>query len=56
MDGEVLLRCSQLRRSGSVFKISNESSGVWPQSDLECIQDGFVYTESLISPKLLTWY
>ncbi|KAM3327560.1 hypothetical protein P3S68_033907 [Capsicum galapagoense] len=55
-DGEVLLRCSQLRRSGSVFKISNESSGVWPQSDLECIQDGFVYTESLISPKLLTWY
>ncbi|KAM3217850.1 F-box protein CPR1-like [Capsicum annuum] len=55
-DGEVLLRCSQLRRSGSVFKTSNESSGVWPQSDSECIQDGFVYTESLISPKLLTWY
>ncbi|KAM3337298.1 hypothetical protein P3S68_031623 [Capsicum galapagoense] len=55
-DGEVLLRCSQLRRSGSVFKTSKESSGVWPQSDSECIQDGFVYTESLISPKLLTWY
>ncbi|KAM3327538.1 F-box protein like [Capsicum galapagoense] len=55
-DGEVLLRCSQLRRSGSVFKTSNESSGVWPRSDSECIQDGFFYTERLISPKLLTWY
>ncbi|KAM3249738.1 hypothetical protein P3L10_011508 [Capsicum annuum] len=55
-DGEVLLRCSQLRRSGSVCKTSKESSGVWPQSDSECIQNGFVYTESLISPKLLTWY
>ncbi|KAM3309449.1 hypothetical protein P3S67_011193 [Capsicum chacoense] len=55
-DGDVLLRCSQLKCSGSVFKTSNESSGVWPQSDLECIQDGFVYTESLTSPKLLTWY
>ncbi|PHT28448.1 hypothetical protein CQW23_31961 [Capsicum baccatum] len=55
-DGEVLLRCSQLRRSGSVFKTSNESPGVWPRSDSECIQDGFIYTESLISPKLLTWY
>ncbi|PHT32933.1 hypothetical protein CQW23_29270 [Capsicum baccatum] len=47
---------NQLTRSGSVFKTSKESSGVWPQSDSECIQDGFVYTESLISPKLLTWY
>ncbi|KAM3269744.1 hypothetical protein P3S67_029650 [Capsicum chacoense] len=55
-DGEVLLRCSQLRRSGSVFKTSNESPGVWPRSDSECIQDGFIYTKSLISPKLLTWY
>ncbi|PHT61592.1 hypothetical protein T459_34566 [Capsicum annuum] len=55
-DGEVLLRCSQLRRSGSVFKTSNESSGLWPRSDSECIQDGFIYTESLISPKLHTWY
>ncbi|PHT61105.1 hypothetical protein T459_35043 [Capsicum annuum] len=55
-DGEVLLRCSQLRRSGSVFKTSSESPGVWPQSDSECIQDGFIYTESLITQKLLTWY
>ncbi|PHU01663.1 hypothetical protein BC332_31450 [Capsicum chinense] len=51
-DGEVLLRCRDLE-CGSVFKTSKESSSLWPQSVLEPIQDGFVYTESIISPKLL---
>ncbi|XP_060171009.1 F-box/kelch-repeat protein At3g06240-like [Lycium barbarum] len=53
-DGEVLLCCRNLLRTDSVFKTSKESSDLWPQSDLERIQNGFVYTESLISPKLLT--
>ncbi|PHU06220.1 hypothetical protein BC332_27042 [Capsicum chinense] len=43
-DGEVLLRCRDLE-CGSVFKISKESSRLWPQSVSEPIQDGFVYTE-----------
>ncbi|PHT26629.1 hypothetical protein CQW23_33764 [Capsicum baccatum] len=51
-DGEVLLRCRDLE-CGSVFKISKESSRLWPQSVSEPIQDGFVYTEIIISPKLL---
>ncbi|MCD7457595.1 hypothetical protein HAX54_035453 [Datura stramonium] len=55
-DGEVLLLCIHLERTGYVFKTSKESSVLWPQSDSECIQNGFVYTESLISPKLLSIY
>ncbi|KAM3337296.1 hypothetical protein P3S68_031621 [Capsicum galapagoense] len=51
-DGEVLLRCRDLK-CGSVFKTSKESCVLWPLSVSERIQDGFVYTESLISPKLL---
>ncbi|KAM3217851.1 hypothetical protein P3L10_027294 [Capsicum annuum] len=42
--GEVLLRCRDLE-CGSVFKISKESSRLWPQSVSEPLQDGFVYTE-----------
>ncbi|XP_060171010.1 uncharacterized protein LOC132601987 [Lycium barbarum] len=53
-DGDVLLHCihligaifilsrNQLERNGSVFKTSKESSGLWPQSDLKSIQNGFV--------------
>ncbi|PHT67173.1 hypothetical protein T459_31598 [Capsicum annuum] len=43
-NGEVLLRCRDLE-CGSVFKISKESSRLWPQSVSEPLQDGFVYTE-----------
>ncbi|KAM3337295.1 hypothetical protein P3S68_031620 [Capsicum galapagoense] len=53
-DGEVLLRCKHFDHCGHIFKTTKESSGFWPQSCAECIQNGFVYTESLISPKLLT--
>ncbi|KAL3351125.1 hypothetical protein AABB24_019628 [Solanum stoloniferum] len=52
-DGDVLLRCRHVERKGVVLKTSKESSGLWPQSDSECMQNGFVFTESLISPKLL---
>ncbi|KAM3289056.1 hypothetical protein P3S67_017343 [Capsicum chacoense] len=51
-DGEVLLRCRDLK-CGSVFKTLKESCVLWPLSVSERIQDGFVYTENLISPKLL---
>ncbi|KAK4373807.1 hypothetical protein RND71_004484 [Anisodus tanguticus] len=54
LDGDVLLHYRHLERTGCVFKTSKESSVLWPQSDSErVIQNGFVYTESLISPKLL---
>ncbi|KAM3199295.1 hypothetical protein P3L10_031655 [Capsicum annuum] len=53
-DGEVLLRCKHFDRCGNLFNTTKESSGSWPQYRSECIQNGFVYTESLISPKLLT--
>ncbi|XP_055814521.1 F-box/kelch-repeat protein At3g06240-like [Solanum dulcamara] len=52
-DGEVLLHCKYLVRNRFVFKTSKESSGLWPQSDSEHFVNGFVYTESLFSPKLL---
>ncbi|XP_049375488.1 F-box/kelch-repeat protein At3g06240-like [Solanum verrucosum] len=51
-DGEVLLRCRHLGR-GCVFQTSKELSGLWLRSAPEDMDDGFVYTESLISPKLL---
>ncbi|XP_016557763.2 F-box/kelch-repeat protein At3g06240-like [Capsicum annuum] len=53
---EVLLSCYGLK--GSIYKTSNGSSNrTWPLhlndiSDLKRTIDGFVYTESLISPKL----
>ncbi|KAM3322667.1 hypothetical protein P3S67_003818 [Capsicum chacoense] len=53
-DGEVLLRCKHFDGCGYLFNTTKESSGFWPQYRLECIQNGFFYTESLISPKLLT--
>ncbi|KAG5572075.1 hypothetical protein H5410_061841 [Solanum commersonii] len=51
-NGEVLLHCRHLGR-GCVFQTSKELSGLWLRSAPEDMDDGFVYTESLISPKLL---
>ncbi|KAM3289112.1 F-box protein CPR1-like [Capsicum chacoense] len=55
-DGEVLLRCKHFDRCGYIFKTTKESSVFWPQSRSECVQNGFVYPESLISPKLFSIY
>ncbi|KAK4707814.1 hypothetical protein R3W88_028739 [Solanum pinnatisectum] len=59
-DGEVLLICNIVKNGsiGSIFMISDGSfrlsNRVWPLDDINSsiLQDGFVYTESLISPKL----
>lgn len=49
-NGEVLLRCVG-RKGRVVFMTSKGRVGLWPQLDIG--EDGFVSTESLISPKLL---
>ncbi|KAK6783805.1 hypothetical protein RDI58_017259 [Solanum bulbocastanum] len=51
-DGEVLLCCEYLHRFSYVFRTSKGPFGLWPQSDV--VQNGFVYTESLIFPKLIS--
>ncbi|XP_009593369.2 F-box protein CPR1-like [Nicotiana tomentosiformis] len=51
-DGEVLLRCIHAESCGPLLRTSKGPFGLWPQGDI--FQDGFVFTESLISPKLLT--
>ncbi|XP_059309912.1 F-box/kelch-repeat protein At3g06240-like [Lycium ferocissimum] len=48
-DGEVLFWC--LQRGDSVFRTQRERSKLWPRG---VFQNGFAFTESLISPKLLT--
>ncbi|XP_059292424.1 F-box protein CPR1-like [Lycium ferocissimum] len=58
-DDEVLLFCN-LKKVGTVFRTFDASfrlsNRIWPLDcddiDARTIQDGFVYTESLISPKL----
>ncbi|KAG5594097.1 hypothetical protein H5410_035329 [Solanum commersonii] len=50
-DGEVLLCCEDLHRFSYVFRTSKGPFGLWPQSDV--VQNGFVYTESLILQKLI---
>ncbi|KAL3362872.1 hypothetical protein AABB24_012260, partial [Solanum stoloniferum] len=51
-DGEVLLCCGHLGRCCYVFRTSKGPFGVWPQSNV--ILKGFVYTESLIFPNLIS--
>lgn len=54
-DGELLLSFRYLNRRslGPIFRTSKGSYfGLWPQCGYS--QEGFAYTESLISPKLLT--
>ncbi|KAM3328134.1 hypothetical protein P3S68_033596 [Capsicum galapagoense] len=54
-DGEMLLRFRHLNRisHGPIFGTSKgQYFGLWPQCDTS--REGFAYTESLISPKLLT--
>jgi len=51
-DGEVLLCCGHLHSCTYVFKTSKGPVGVWPQSNV--ILKGFVYTESLMFPKLIS--
>ncbi|KAF3625622.1 putative pentatricopeptide repeat-containing protein-like [Capsicum annuum] len=54
-DGEMLLSFRHLNRIslGPIFGTSKgQYFGLWPQCDTS--REGFAYTESLISPKLLT--
>nr|XP_016511566.1 PREDICTED: F-box protein CPR30-like [Nicotiana tabacum] len=52
-NGEVLLCCGYSQHCGTIFRTSTGPFGLWPQHD-DTIQEGFAYTESLISPKMLT--
>ncbi|XP_060201553.1 F-box/kelch-repeat protein At3g23880-like isoform X2 [Lycium barbarum] len=52
-DGEVLLRCQRTGSCGTVFRTTSRGPfGLWPHCDI--VKFAIVYTESLISPKLLT--
>ncbi|XP_060201764.1 F-box protein CPR1-like [Lycium barbarum] len=51
-DGEVLMCCKSSGRLSSVFRTSGGPFGFWPQRTTA--KQGIVYTESLISPKLLS--
>ncbi|XP_059305813.1 F-box/kelch-repeat protein At3g23880-like [Lycium ferocissimum] len=52
-DGEVLLRCQHTGSGGTVFRTTFRGPfGLWPHCDI--VKFAIVYTESLISPKLLT--
>ncbi|KAK4725725.1 hypothetical protein R3W88_030642 [Solanum pinnatisectum] len=50
-DGDVLLCCIHLEPRAYVLRTSKGPFGLWPQSG--AIQIGFVYTESLVFPKLV---
>ncbi|OIT32417.1 PREDICTED: F-box/kelch-repeat protein At3g23880-like [Nicotiana attenuata] len=53
VNGEVLLSCGRPLQYGTVFRTSTGPFGLSPQR-YDTYQEGFAYTESLISPKLLT--
>ncbi|XP_019240962.1 PREDICTED: F-box/kelch-repeat protein At3g23880-like [Nicotiana attenuata] len=52
-DGEVLFRCLLHQQSGNGFRTPSGPFVSWPR--LDGIQNGYAFTESLISPKSLTY-
>ncbi|KAM3237048.1 hypothetical protein P3L10_012077 [Capsicum annuum] len=52
-DGEVLFWCMSYKPVGHAFRTCNGPFRSWPRCDT--IQSGFTFTESLISPKSLTY-
>lgn len=52
-DGEVLFRCLLHQQPGNGFRTPSGPFVSWPRWD--GIQNGYAFTESLISPKSLTY-